>query len=529
MKKGVRLGLGVKMIMAFLLVAAMSALTGAFGVQLLGQVNAMAVKMFNQEVAGVRHASQAQAHMTAAGRAAANALLVADKGARISEIYFMRDHLDGAHAELEKLKPLFDNEEGRLAVEQVIGLTERYAAALEDYAGRLETEGMQVSADPDYLQALAQAHAIGEQAETGAVALVLQKQNTSSALADETTQIYQFALSQMGALSLAGALLAIVLGAALARGLKRQLGAEPRDVVQVTHAVAKGDLSHSLNLRKVSKSSVLFAMHHMQTALRNVVGEVHQSSDEVASGARHIAEGSIDLAQRTEQQAQSLLETVATMEALAQTVDRNASVARDVAQKATLARERAENGGEAVEALVNVMQRIDASSRRVTEIVALIDELAFQTNILALNAAVEAARAGQQGKGFAVVAGEVRHLAQRSATAARDIRHLVQDSAAVVENGSRIAGQTRAMITEVVDEVRQVSALIHEISEATDSQKTGIQQVNSAVSSLSSVTQENAMLVHDVAARADGLSGQAAALLNVMSVFKLGAKPVLQR
>ena len=200
-----------------------------------------------------------------------------------------------------------------------------------------------------------------------------------------------------------------------------------------------------------------------------------------------------------------------------------------MAQKATLARERAENGGEAVETLVNVMQRIDASSQRVTEIVALIDELAFQTNILALNAAVEAARAGQQGKGFAVVAAEVRHLAQRSATAARDIRHLVQESVAVAGTGSRIAGQTRVMMTEVVDEVRQVSALIHEISEATDSQKTGIQQVNSAVSSLSSVTQENAVLVHDVAARADGLSGQAASLLSVISIFKLGTKPVLQR
>ncbi|HBT31793.1 MAG TPA: methyl-accepting chemotaxis protein [Pusillimonas sp.] len=528
MKRRVRLGLGTKMIMAFLLVAAMSALTGAFGVQLLGQVNAMAVKMFNQEVAGVRHASQAQAHMMAAGRAAANALLVADKGTRISEIYFMRDHLDGAQAELEKLKPLFDNEEGRLAVEEVVLSTNRYAEALENYARRLETEGMQVSADPQYLQALADAQAIGEQAEMGAVALVLQKQNTSSALANETTQIYQLALSQMGALSLAGALLAILLGAFLARGLKRQLGAEPRDVVQVTHAVAKGDLSHTLKLRRVYKGSVLFAMNQMQTALRHVVGDVHRSSDEVALGARHIAEGSTNLAQRTEQQAQSLLETVATMDALAQTVDRNAGVARDVAQKATLARERAENGGEAVETLVNVMHRIDASSRRVTEIVALIDELAFQTNILALNAAVEAARAGQQGKGFAVVAGEVRSLAQRSATAARDIRDLVRESTTATESGSQVAGQTRSMISEVVEEVRQVSAMIHEISDATDAQKTGIQQVNSAVSNLSSVTQENALLVRDVAARADDLSGQAAALLGVMSVFKLGSKTVLQ-
>lgn len=528
MKTRVRFGIGVKMIMAFLLVAAMSALTGAFGVQLLGQVNAMAVKMFNQEVAGVRHASQAQAHMVAAGRAAANALLVADKGARISEIYFMRDHLAGAQAELEKLKPLFDDEEGRLAVEEVIGLTKRYATALEDYAQRLETEGLQVSAESEYLKVLGQAHAIGEQAEMGAVALVLKKQNTSSALADKTTQIYQSALSQMGALALFGALLAIFLGAWLARGLKLQLGAEPRDVVQVTHAVAKGDLSHSMNLRRVSKSSVLFAMHHMQTSLRHVVGEVHQSSDEVALGARSIAEGSIDLAQRTEQQAQSLLETVSAMDALAQTVDRNAGVARDVAQKASVARERAENGGNAVETLVNVIQRIDTSSKRVTEIVGLIDELAFQTNILALNAAVEAARAGQQGKGFSVVAAEVRNLAQRSATAARDIRSLIQESAGVVENGSRIAGQTRSMMAEVVAEVRQVSTLIHEISEATDAQKTGIQQINGAVSSLSAVTQENAVLVHDVAARADGLSGQAAALLRVMSVFKLGAKPALQ-
>ena len=527
MKKGVRLGLGVKLILAFLLVAAMSALTGALGVYLLGQVNALSVKMFNQEVAGVRHASQAQAHMVAAGRAAANALLVADKGARISQIYFMRDHLDGAIAELEKLKPLFDNEEGRRAVDDVLAVTARYAGALEEYARRLETEGMQVSADPGYLKLLADAHLTGEQAEMGTIALVLQKQNTSSSLADETTRIYDLALTQMGALSLMGALIAIILGTILARGLKRQLGAEPRDVVSVTHAVAKGDLSHTLSIRRVSKSSVLFAMHHMQTALRNVVGRVHESSDEVAAGARHIAEGSIDLAQRTEQQAQSLLQTVATMAALAQTVDRNAEVARDVAQKAMLARERAENGGGAVETLVNVMQRIDVSSKRVTEIVSLIDELAFQTNILALNAAVEAARAGQQGKGFAVVAGEVRNLAQRSAIAAQDIRNLVQESTAAADSGSKIVGQTRAMITEVVDEVRQVSALIHEISNATQSQKTGIQQVNDAVSSLSSVTQENAVLVHNEAARADGLSGQAAALLNVMSIFKLGEKPVL--
>jgi methyl-accepting chemotaxis protein len=528
MKQGVRIGLGVKVIMAFLLIAAVSAVTGALGVQLLGRVNAMAVKMFNEEVAGVRYALQAQARMVAAGRAAANALLVTDKGARISQIYFMRDHLEGAQTELEKLKPLFDSEEGRQSVDEVLGLAARYAAALEDYARRLEAEGMQVSIDQEYLRALAQANAAGEQAETGTVALVLQKQNTSSALADETTQIYQFALNQMWVLSVAGALLAIVLGALLTRGLKRQLGAEPREVVQVTHAVAQGDLSYPLSVRRASKGSVLFAMHQMQTALRNVVGRVHQSSDEVALGARDIADGSIDLAQRTEQQAQSLLETVATMDALAQTVEHNAGVAHDVAGKATLARERAENGGEAVETLVKVMQRIDESSKRVTEIVSLIDDLAFQTNILALNAAVEAARAGQQGKGFAVVAGEVRNLAQRSAIAAQDIRNLVRESTAAAESGSQIAGRTRAMITEVVEEVRQVSALIHEISQATESQRTSIQQVNGAVSSLSSVTQENALLVHNVASRADGLSGQAAALLQVISVFKLGEKSVLQ-
>ncbi|MBA0168451.1 methyl-accepting chemotaxis protein [Pectobacterium sp. CFBP8739] len=328
-----------------------------------------------------------------------------------------------------------------------------------------------------------------------------------------------------GTLMVITALLAVVLGAMISwwitRAIKRQLGGEPAYTLEVTRQVAQGNLAVAIELRDGDTTSVLAAMEDMRQNLSNLVGQVHQSSESIATGATQIAMGNTDLSQRTEEQAANLQETAASMEQMNTTVKQNAATVRTATELAHSASTTAQKGGDAVNNVVRTMEDIISSSRKIGDIIGVIDGIAFQTNILALNAAVEAARAGEQGRGFAVVAGEVRSLAQRSASAAREIKDLINVSLANVEMGERMVNDAGITINDLVEKSQHVASLLSEIGLTTHEQEQGVAQVNDAVNQLDQVTQQNAALVEESASAADSLSEQARTLLELMSVFKI--------
>ena len=293
--------------------------------------------------------------------------------------------------------------------------------------------------------------------------------------------------------------------------------------------ISAGDFTGRIEVRSTNEIGHLFgAIKRMQESLTRTVASVRRGVEEINLGAREISAGNTDLSSRTEQQAASLEETAASMEELASTVKQNADNARQANQLAASASDVAERGGSAVSEVVNTMQEISASSRKISEIVSVIDGIAFQTNILALNAAVEAARAGEQGKGFAVVAGEVRSLAQRSAQAAKEIKGLIEDSVTKVGAGSQQVERAGSTMQEIVASVKRVTDIMGEISAASEEQSSGIDQVNRAVSQMDEVTQQNAALVEEAAAAAGSLQEQAQRLAEAVAVFKINAGEVIE-
>ncbi len=286
--------------------------------------------------------------------------------------------------------------------------------------------------------------------------------------------------------------------------------------------IASGDLTASVTVTGRDEIAELMrAIAEMQESLRGIASKVRESSEAVATAATQIAAGNTDLSSRTEEQASSLQETAASIEQMTATVNLNAQNATQASGVAATAADVARKGGEAVDEVVSMMEGIQAASRKIGDIIGVIDSIAFQTNILALNAAVEAARAGEQGRGFAVVAAEVRNLAQRSAGAAKEIKSLITDSVGRVDAGARLAGDAGKTMGAVVESVRRVSDIIGEIAGATTEQSTGIAQVNTAVGDLDKVTQQNAALVEESTAAAESLRGLAAQLVEAVAVFRL--------
>ncbi|AVT60852.1 methyl-accepting chemotaxis protein [Pectobacterium versatile] len=305
----------------------------------------------------------------------------------------------------------------------------------------------------------------------------------------------------------------------ITRTIKNLLGGEVAYAAHIAQEVAQGNLAVSVNLRPGDNHSVLAAMNGMRKSLSGIVEQVRESSESIATGASQIAAGSTDLSQRTEEQAANLQQTAASMEEMSQTVRQNTETVRNATQLAQAASDTAAKGGEAVGNIVITMKEITDSSHKIGDIISVIDGIAFQTNILALNAAVEAARAGEQGRGFAVVAGEVRSLAQRSASAAKEIKELIGHSVEKVEAGSVMVNSAGATIEALVRQAHNVADLLNEIGVTTQEQESGVSQIHDAVNQLDQVTQQNAALVEQSASAADSLSDQAARLVELMKVF----------
>jgi len=341
---------------------------------------------------------------------------------------------------------------------------------------------------------------------------------TSAKTAYETSAQARTVLITLGVLAL---LVAAALGWLIIRSLLKQLGGEPGEAAEIAQAVSQGDFTRTVALQAGDTTSLMASLSAMQGNLAQVVVTVRTGSEGVAIASAEIAEGNNDLSARTEQQASALEETASSMEELGATVRQNADSAKQANQLAQSASTIAVEGGNVVGQVVETMKGINDSSRKISDIISVIDGIAFQTNILALNAAVEAARAGEQGRGFAVVASEVRSLAGRSAEAAKEIKMLISASVERVEHGTTLVDQAGVTMAEVVSSIKRVTDLMGEISAASNEQALGVSQVGEAVTQMDQTTQQNAALVEEMAAAASSLKSQATELVQAVAFFKV--------
>jgi len=512
---------GVKLIGGFLIVAAIGAGIGTEGVLKSSELNALATQMYEGETVGLRHATEANMHLIAAGRYVRSAVIATSLEQRNQYLGIADARLKRMYEELDMAAKTFSSDQGRALAAETRNAAELFDAGIKRVIDMVRTEPLG-EARGSAAMLSGEVRVISDKADDLMAKMVDYKFGNAGELKDQTDRIYVGVRTLLISLTIGGALLGVFIGVVLTRNLTRQLGGEPADVAKVAAAIAGGDLGTHIDTSKATRGSVIDAMNAMQESLRVVVGTVRASSDSIATGSSQIATGNTDLSQRTEEQASNLEQTAASMEQLSSTVRSNADTARQANGLANSASEVAAKGGEVVGQVVATMEDINMSSKKIADIIGVIDGIAFQTNILALNAAVEAARAGEQGRGFAVVAGEVRNLAQRSAEAAKEIKTLIGDSVDKVETGTRLVDEAGRTMGDIVVQVRRVTDLISEISAATSEQTTGIGQVSDAVMQLDQVTQQNAALVEESAAAADSLNQQAQRLVQAVSVFKLG-------
>jgi len=421
----------------------------------------------------------------------------------------------------KKVEPLLESDEEKALFKQMVANRKRYIASRDGIVA-LKKEGQLEEA-----QALLTNNFIPDgKAYLGSLSSLLELQRKridSNAVAIE--EVYKNSRQFMILFGLAVLALGVLCAWRLTRGITVPLG----QAVDIAVAVANRDLtSHFEVTTKDETGRLLEALQKMNDGLIGIVTEVRNGTEGISSASSQIAAGNRDLSGRTEEQASSLEETASSMEELTSTVKQNADNARQANQLAVTASEVAKRGGGVVSEVVDTMDAINSSARKIVDIISVIDGIAFQTNILALNAAVEAARAGEQGRGFAVVATEVRSLAQRSATAAKEIKTLIDDSLQKVDAGSALVTQAGMTMSEVVDSIQRVTDIMGEITSASLEQSSGIEQVNQAIGQMDQVTQQNAALVEEAAAAAASLHDQADALTQVVAVFKLAAEPALR-
>ena len=495
---------------------AMAVVVGSIGVTRLSELNGSLAIIGGNRVPKVQQTADITDELNLAAREQRNALIWTDPAKVAAALQAAEDARERIARIIDELSPTIRSDEGR---KRLAALNEARAAYLplqqrfvelvragrRDDAATLLAEQMR-AAQLGYIKAL-------DELTDMQIRLVTEAVDTGEAHY-ASAKLLMFAL--LGGMAAVGALL----GWWITRSITGPIG----QAVGVAERVAAGDLGSRIDVNRGDEAGrLLNALKTMNESLAGIVSTVRGSSESIATGSAQIASGNADLSQRTEEQASALQQTAASMEQLGSTVQQNAENARQANQLAMSASAVAQRGGEVVGEVVHTMRDINTSSRKIVDIITVIDGIAFQTNILALNAAVEAARAGEQGRGFAVVAGEVRNLAQRSAEAAKEIKSLITASVERVEQGSALVDRAGATMEEVVVSIRRVTDIMGEISSASAEQSQGVVQVGEAVGQMDQVTQQNAALVEESAAAAASLNQQAQQLVDAVAVFKLAA------
>ncbi len=517
-----------RLLAGFLLVAFLGAIVAGIGIVNMARMNEQAVRAYQNDLLGISTTKEANIDLIYIARAMRDVLLAQQPEQRARFAGMADEARKTLSKHLEAARPLFRTPEARALLSDIdtgLAAYDSSRAELLKLAADDTPEGKNMAISFMF-GPLAQKADYVDQKLT---ALGDNKEVAAHASADQATAIYHSSRSMMIGLVLASLGLGIGIGLWITRSLTGQLGGEPAYAVASAGTIAGGDLSTPIALRSGDERSLLYAMEQMRASLVKIVGQVRTGTDTIATASNQIAAGNLDLSSRTEEQASSLEETASSMEELTSTVKQNADNARQANVLAVSASEVAVRGGTVVSEVVDTMASINESSRKIVDIIGVIDGIAFQTNILALNAAVEAARAGEQGRGFAVVASEVRNLAQRSAAAAKEIKTLINDSVEKVDAGGRLVDQAGVTMAEIVQSITRVTDIMSEIASASMEQTMGIEQINSAVSQMDEVTQQNAALVEEAAAAAGSMQDQSADLTRAVSAFRLpgGAERVL--
>jgi methyl-accepting chemotaxis protein len=514
------LRLGARLLLAFSTLIILGALVAAFGINGLFRLNEVNGNLYEKELLGISYVKEANINLIYAGRARGQFSLATTDADRQVAHRAMNESISEMRALLNKARPLFYTAHGQEQFDKLEAMIKTWLPTSEAYIAAATTKGLS-TADAELVRLDKQVRQENKAVDEQLSLLTRLKEKNGEQAAQKGTEMFESVSLIMGLLTGISAICGVAIGVLLTRGITRSLGGEPQAVAEVANAVAAGDLTTSIDTSRAMPGSVVAAMDHMQRSLRKVVSQVRASSDSIATGSSQIATGNADLSQRTEEQASNLQQTAASMEQLTATVKTNADTARQATQLAGSATAAASQGGVVVDQVVRTMEGITASSKKIADIIGVIDGIAFQTNILALNAAVEAARAGEQGRGFAVVASEVRTLAQRSAGAAKEIKGLITESVEKVEAGSQQVEEAGRAMNDIVAQVKRVNDLIGEIGSATLEQTQGISQIGDAVGQLDQVTQQNAALVEESAAAAESLNQQAARLVEAVAVFTL--------
>jgi methyl-accepting chemotaxis protein len=516
-KIGIRLGLGFGALLVLLVAVA------GIGLQQVSTLNQRVEFITSVDEGKLLSLGKVQFAVGLRAIGARNLVLVGDPAAQKSDIELVTSAQKDIDAGLNEMAALMKNredatDEERRMLDELRALEAKYlpiATKIGGLATTQQTDAAKNALINDCMPLLKQVIAHISAFNT----LLRKNSHANLTAAQEAYTVSKLTMMLMSVISLA-------LGGLIAWWLTRSISRPLKEAVVVAQNVSAGDLTSQIDVHsKDELGQLMLALKNMNGNLQNIVGDVRRGTDTIATASTEIASGNLDLSSRTEQQAASLQETASAMEQLTATVKQNAENAQQANQLAETASDIAVKGGAVVSRVVDTMNSINESSKKVVDIIGVIDGIAFQTNILALNAAVEAARAGEEGRGFAVVASEVRSLAQRSAAAAKEIKTLIGDSVQKVEAGAALVDEAGATMGEILSSVKRVTGIMGDITAASQEQTMGIEQINLAIAQMDQVTQQNAALVEEAAAAAASMQNQTSSLAGMVSVFKLDHVP----